>query len=143
MRGDFAIIKCTDNDLNQLALMNKQLIEDEKHDNPMNVDQLKVRMRDFLHTDYKAYKFVAGDDVVGYALVNDQKSPLYLRQFFICREYRRLGYGKLAFEELLVKLHTTEIDIEVMFWNEAGYGFWKSLGFKERSVYMRLDRSAE
>lgn len=64
MRGDLAIVECTDNDLDQLALMNKQLIEDEKHDNPMNVDQLRVRMRDFLHTDYKAYIFVAGDGVV-------------------------------------------------------------------------------
>lgn len=143
MNSDIAIILCTDDDLDRLALMNKQLIEDEKHDNPMNADQLRVRMRDFIHTDYKAYKFVEQDAVVGYALVNHQQHPLYLRQFFISREYRRSGFGKLAFKKLLAALNTSAIDIEVMYWNEAGYAFWKSLGFEERSVYMRLDRATE
>lgn len=143
MNSDILIIQCTDDDLDRLALMNKQLIEDEKHDNPMNVDQLRARMREFIHTDYKAYTFVEGDDVVGYALVNHRQHPLYLRQFFISREYRRSGYGKRAFEKLLVALNTSAIDIEVMYWNEAGYGFWKSLGFKERSVYMRMERTDE
>jgi hypothetical protein len=31
------------------------------------------------------------------------------------------------------------IDIEVMDWNEAGRKFWASIGFKERSVQMRLE----
>lgn len=44
MNSDILIIECTDDDLDWLARMNKQLIEDEQHDNPMNVDQLKARM---------------------------------------------------------------------------------------------------
>jgi hypothetical protein len=31
------------------------------------------------------------------------------------------------------------LDIEVMKWNNTGYAFWKSLGFIERSGYMRLE----
>jgi len=35
--------------------MNKQLIEDEQHDNPMDVAALKERMNGFIHNDYDAY----------------------------------------------------------------------------------------
>ncbi|MOA53967.1 Acetyltransferase (GNAT) family protein [compost metagenome] len=104
----------------------------------MTIDQLKERMKTFIHTDYIAYTFEEYDQVIGYALVNHTKQPLYLRHFFICRNSRRKGYGKLAFARLLEALSTTVIDIEVMHWNHAGLSFWKSLGFRERSIYMRL-----
>ena len=41
------IRKCLVNDVTLLAHFNKQLIEDEKSDNPMNLDELEVRMKDF------------------------------------------------------------------------------------------------
>ena len=129
---------CTDEDLQLLATFNKELIEDEQHDNKMNIEQLKERMRMFINTDYTAYKFEENNQVLGYALVNHTKQPYYLRQFYICREVRRNGYEKKAFMKLLETLDTNYIDIEVMNWNTIGYSFWKSLGFKERSIYMRL-----
>jgi hypothetical protein len=52
-----SIQTCSQEDLDVLAVLNKHLIEDEKHDNKMNVEQLKERMRTFINTDYKAYKF--------------------------------------------------------------------------------------
>ncbi len=128
---------CTDNDLELLSIMNKQLIEDEKHDNPMNLNQLNERMYGFIHSDYNAYIFQLENKVIGYALVNYLKSPIYLRQFFIVREVRRKGYGKRMFDLLIAELNVKTIDIEVMVWNEQGKAFWESLGFKERSVYMR------
>lgn len=45
--------------------------------------------------------------------------------------------GTEAFEELLQFLKVETIDIEVLPWNETGMRFWKSLGFKEISRYMR------
>lgn len=136
--NDLFIRTCSREDIELLAALNKQLIEDEQHDNPMNVEQLKDRMNGFLAAEYKAYFFVEDHEVKGYALVNHEKKPLYLRQFFICRPYRRMGYGKQAFRKLIECLDTDQMDIEVMHWNERGYEFWKSLGFKERSIYMRL-----
>jgi predicted acetyltransferase len=130
---------CKNEDTDLLARMNKQLIEDEKHDNKMNIEQLKERMNNFIISDYNAYFFKHRDSIVGYALVNVNKNPLYLRQFFICREFRRKGYGKLAFENLIKLLKTDTVDIEVMVWNEVGRCFWKSLGFEERSMYMRYE----
>lgn len=54
--NELSIRLCTHEDLNLLAELNKQLIEDEQHDNKMNVEQLKERMTAFLNTDYHAYK---------------------------------------------------------------------------------------
>ena len=123
-----------------LAELNQQLIEDEQHDNPMSREELKERMRGFLKTDYKAYWFKEGEQIKGYALVNHHRSPLYLRQFFICRDARRQGMGKSAFKLLVSYLECDFIDLEVLSKNKRGYEFWKSLGFNERSFYMRLDR---
>ena len=72
---------CTDDDLDLLAVLNKQLIEDEQHDNKMNVEQLRERMKGFIHSDYKAYLFEENSKTIGYALVNHTRHPLYLRQF--------------------------------------------------------------
>ncbi|WP_127581992.1 GNAT family N-acetyltransferase [Paenibacillus koleovorans] len=127
----------TEDDLDTLAQLNKQLIEDEKHDNPMNVSELKVRMASFLNTEYVAYLFMEDGEVRGYTLVNRGRRPYYLRQFFICRDVRRLGYGKLAFDALMDAIGDQELDVEVMVWNEQGYRFWKAMGFEERSVYLR------
>jgi GNAT superfamily N-acetyltransferase len=138
--SDFIIQVGAHDDLDLLAVLNKQLIEDERHDNPMNVEQLKHRMEHFINTDYKAYLFKKNGEVIGYALVDHRREPLYLRHFFICRHCRRQGYGKMAFAKLLELLGTNKLDVEVMFWNESGYRFWKSLGFQERSVYLRLEK---
>ncbi|MFM9329342.1 GNAT family N-acetyltransferase [Paenibacillus mesotrionivorans] len=143
--GELYIQECltVDVDLELLAALNKQLIEDEQHDNKMNLDELKDRMKTFLRTDYKAYFFKEREEIKGYALVNHNRQPIYLRQFFICRDSRRGGYGKLAFQKLKELLNTDEIDIEVMHWNDRGYSFWKTMGFKERSIYLRLDKNEE
>ncbi|WP_159888695.1 GNAT family N-acetyltransferase [Paenibacillus puerhi] len=133
------IQEASDDDLRLLAHMNKQLIEDEQHDNKMNLEQLKERMRSFIQTEYKAYIFKDEEKIRGYALVNHCKEPVYLRHFFICRDSRRNGYGRQYFNELLKILNTDRIDIEVMYWNNRGSDFWKTLGFKERSIYMRLE----
>jgi len=125
-------------DAEELAVMNRQLIEDEKHDNPMTISELEERMKGFLTDGYEAI-MCTGDQskTIGYALINKTAKPLYLRQFFINRNERRKGYGRRFFNELLEHLYTNAIDIEVMIWNEAGKAFWESLNFQPRSLYMR------
>lgn len=132
------IVKCTEADVDLLTKFNKCLIEDEKSDNKMNVDELYQRMKTFITSEYDAYFFKEGEDVIGYALVKNNCEPLYLRQFYIDRMYRRKQYGQQAFEALLKHLGVSTIDIEVLSWNEAGIRFWEKLGFRERSRYMRF-----
>jgi hypothetical protein len=70
---------CADADLDLLAVLNKQLIEDEQHDNKMNLEQLRERMKGFIHSNYKAYLFENNFRTIGYALVDHARNPLYLR----------------------------------------------------------------
>lgn len=137
------IVQGTEEHVELLAKMNKELIEDEQHENPMNVGQLAERMRGFLRSTYKAYLFEAGGDVKGYALVDHSQQPLYLRQFFICRHCRREGWGRAGFHLLLRELGTDRIDIDVLAWNTRGRRFWESLGFAERSIRMRYEATHE
>ena len=46
--------------------------------------------------------------------------------------------GKQAFKLLMDHLDTDVIDIDVLPWNESGFSFWKSLGFTEPCISMRL-----
>lgn len=139
MNEKIIIQKCTLEDVPQLALLNKRLIEDEKSNNSMSIKELEVRMQGFLNTEYSAYFFVIQKNVVGYALVKNSCNPLYLRQFLIDRKYRKMHYGTAAFHALLQYLDVKTMDIEVLPWNEPGIRFWESLGFHEMSRYMRLE----
>lgn len=135
------IRKCTLSDTKLLAVLNKQLIDDEKSDNQMNIVQLENRMREFLQTDYTAYLFVQDGDIAGYALVKHTVQPYYLRQFLIERAFRRQHLGLQAFKMLLSELKTNSLDLEVLSDNEAGGRFWEKCGFKERSKYLRLEQN--
>jgi len=131
------INECTEKDIKLLAKMNKQLIEDEKSNNLMDIAQLENRMNDFLNNGYKAFFFIIEEKIIGYALCDMTKEPKYLRQFFINREERRKHYGKNAFDKLLEKLEAKEIEIDVLVWNEDGIKFWGNIGFKEQWKRMK------
>ena len=83
------IQKCTMKDVPKLAQLNKQLIDDEKSDNPMNINELESRMKEFLETDYSAYFFIEDSQIIGYALIRNTSDSIYLRQFLIDRNYRK------------------------------------------------------
>lgn len=140
MKNQIKIVECTKRDIPILADMNKQLIEDEHSSNPMSTHELEERMHSFLNETYRAYFLYALDtkDLVGYALIDYNRSPLFLRQFFICRDFRRKHYGTCAFNTLLKYLHTDTIDLDVLPWNERGCLFWDSLGFKPININLRF-----
>jgi predicted acetyltransferase len=79
-----------------LARLNKHLIEDEGSDNLMSVAELETHMRQMLTVDYEAFMFYSDDGLLGYALLRISQNLMYLRQFFICSEIRRRGFGKAA-----------------------------------------------
>ena len=144
-RGDrkMLIVKCTIQDIHTLAVLNKRLIEDEKSDNPMSPEELKNRMKTFLTNEYNAYFFKDADEIIGYALIRHTCTPLYLRQFYIDRAYRRKHYGEKAFHELLKLLQVDTIAIDVLPWNEAGLRFWEKLGFTPTCISMNYEKPLE
>jgi len=134
------VINCSIKDIPELALMNQMLIEDEKAETSLDLTDLQERMTDFITSDYKAFLFSIENKTIGYALCNFMKTPIYLRQFFICRSERRKGYGKKAFQALLDYINIDKIDIDVYVWNESGVAFWESLGFEKRCYNMRFQQ---
>lgn len=134
------IKKCDAEDAPKLAILNRRLIEDEKSENPMSIDELEIRMKEFLETDYDAYFFVEDGQTIGYALVKNSSEPKYLRQFFIERNHRKKRLGTKAFQTLAQYLDIEETDLEVLPWNERGRNFWKSCGFRETCVAMRYKK---
>ncbi len=129
--------KCSIQDAGKLALFNKQLIEDEKSDNPMDLMDLERRMKEFLETEYDAYFFIENSQIIGYALIRNTSNPVYLRQFFIDRDHRKRHYGTQAFHMLLEYLGIKEIDLDVLPWNKRGLAFWKQCGFSETCIAMK------
>jgi GNAT superfamily N-acetyltransferase len=117
--------------------MNKQLMEDEQYDRALSDEDLQKRWTSFLsELRYRVLLFLESGDVIGYAVVHMDQEPLYLRHFFIKREYRKKGYGTKSFNTMLEYLDTDTIDLDVMSWNQRGYDFWRSLGFQERCKMM-------
>ena len=58
----------TEADLDRLAAWNRELIEDERADNPMDQPALRERMRGWLAGEYRAVLFEEGGEPVAYAL---------------------------------------------------------------------------
>ena len=124
-------------DVPLLASLNQMLIEDEKAETDLTMTQLEERMADFLQTSYAAFLFYDACGPLGYALCDRQQTPVYLRQFFICRDKRRKGYGRQALQLLRAHLDIRELEIDVYGWNRQGLAFWKAVGFEERFCRMR------
>ena len=55
-------------DVEKLAELNKRLIEDERHPNPMNVQQLAQRMIEWLQDEYSCYLASEDGSTVAYCL---------------------------------------------------------------------------
>jgi GNAT superfamily N-acetyltransferase len=126
----------TADDLAQLASWNRQLIEDEGHDNPMNFDELSARMRGWLATEYQAVVFDEAATPVAYALFRQTPEWIHLRQFFVARDRRRRGIGARA----VALLRNTSFPpgkvvlVEAMAWNHAALSFWRAVGFTDRYI---------
>ena len=132
--------QATQNDSLLLAQLNRQLIIAEGSDNPMDEAQLATRMLGFLASTYQAWLFCVADDVVGYALVDMGRDPVYLRHFMIAESYRRRGYGRHAFGLLHHQLGTIPLSLDVLQTNPGGLAFWQSLGFAVRSSNLQIHK---
>ena len=118
-------------DLLLLADLNRQLIEDEGHSDPMSVAELEDRLRAWLVRTYTAVLFNNDGSVVGYALYRTDNTGIFLRQFFICRDARRKGFGREAMDLLCRRVWPAGalVTLEALSANQAAIDFWRALGF--------------
>jgi GNAT superfamily N-acetyltransferase len=142
-----SIRAATEGDLPILATMNKRLIEDEGHRNPMSLDQLLHRMQSWLSSNWAVHLFLQADNtIVGYSLHQLRRDDyfanevnVYLRQFFIERAYRDQGLGSEAFRAISKTFpENCTVVIEVLAVNPRGQKFWQSLGFDTYCTTMKL-----
>ena len=133
----------TADDVSVLSRLNQQLIEDERHRNPMNLTELEKRMRSMLEGDYTATLFETGERVVAYALWTEQPDWVYLRQFFVARDCRRRGIGAQAVRVLTDEVLPGEkrVRVNVLIGNQPGLEFWRAVGFEDYLITLELERA--
>jgi predicted acetyltransferase len=131
-------------DLPILARMNQQLIEDERHRNPMNLAELESRMRSLLESDYAATLFESEGQIVAYALWREEPEWVYLRQFFVVRDYRRCGIGSRAIRNLTDQIWPPgkRIRVNVLIGNQPALEFWRAVGFVDYLITLEMERSS-
>lgn len=127
-------------DLGLLADWNLQLIRDERHRNPMNVEQLAERMRNWLKTgEYRAVVF-SSDAPVCHAVFKQDAGLIHLRQFFVRRDRRRTGIGRAAVAILREQIWPRDVrlTVDVLCHNEGGVAFWRSVGYRDYNLTMEI-----
>lgn len=129
-------------DVPLLAHMNQHLREDEGSRYQPQPPDLERRMRDLLADGYTAIIFEQDSAPVAYALYRPVEGGIYLRQFFVSRDYRRQGIGKQAVDLLMAQIWPPDarITLDVLVHNQHGLDFWKALGFSEYAVTLERVR---
>lgn len=125
-------------DLLVLTALNQQLIEDQGHDNPASGGELEQRMGRWLSGVYCVALIESDGAPVAYAVWREEDDCVYLRQFFVAREHRRFGVGRRAFAMLRSEWGRHEVMLEVLSHNEPALAFWRSLGFDDYGLTLRL-----
>ena len=128
-------------DVELLAELNQQLLQDEGHPNDLTRPQLADRMRNWIGGEYRAVIFEEAGEVFAYALYYvGQRSEtdrfLFLRHFFVQRAQRRKGIGREAVRLLLSDVFppNSRILLDVLIHNQGARDFWKKLGFTEHCL---------
>lgn len=132
----------TEEDIGVLVKMNRQLIQDERSSNPMNDRQLGHRMRNFLGNNFEAYIAFEGKTAAGYALYRTEVDYVYVRHFFVSRNFRRQGCGQAFIEWLMENPWRPyrKVSLDVLSHNEVGIEFWRAVGFQDRYIHMVLEK---
>jgi GNAT superfamily N-acetyltransferase len=121
-----------------LAELNAQLIVDEGLKEQPTDAELLVRMLTWLNGDYLATIAEVDGEPVAYLLWRPESPAVYLRQFFVRREWRRKGVGREVLAAAMAQLWPgLRVDLDVLVVNESGHDFWRSLGFELHSYRLR------
>ena len=125
------IVKAELTDAEVLAKLNKHLIEDEQHPDPINIVQLTERMKAWLATDYICYVGKQDGCILTYCLYRDEGSYYYMRQLYVDRAHRRKGIATQLLNWLYENVWTDKkVRLDVLAHNEDAVAFYKRYGFR-------------
>lgn len=142
--GDSAILRyrlATADDVPLLARLNRELIEDEGHRNPMTVPELEARMRGWLAGDRRAALFERCGRVVAYALYHAQGPDIHVRHLYVVRDARRQGIATAALRLLAREIWPAHagISLDVLVGNAGALAFYQALGFRPYALTLEID----
>ncbi|SNT37994.1 Acetyltransferase (GNAT) family protein [Asanoa hainanensis] len=121
--------------------MNRHLIEDQRHHSTATDADLEARMRRWVSGDQYAVALIERDGLpVAYAVWRDDEDGIYVRQFFVSRDHRREGLGRVGFAALVDGWGDKPVKLDALVHNERGLAFWRALGFRDYSLILSLDR---
>ena len=124
-------------DIDQLAVLNKRLIEDEGHPNPMSVAQLAKRMSGWLKNVYTAYLVVEGGEIVAYCLFRDDGGCYYIRHLYVDRDCRRMGIATQLLDWMYQHVWKDKIvRLAVLAHNQGAIAFYEQYGFRLKTLNM-------
>ncbi len=125
------IVRAELTDAEILASLNQHLIEDEAHPNPMNIDQLVQRMKEWLKTGYICYMVKHNGCIVAYCLYRDDGGYYYMRQLYVDRSHRRRGIATQLLDWLYENVWTDKkVRLDVLAQNRDAVAFYKTYGFR-------------
>ena len=125
------IVRAETTDAEALAKLNKHLIEDERHPNPMNIAELTERMQEWLATDYICYVAKQNGSIVAYCLYRDDGGYYYMRQLYVDRAHRRKGIATQLLDWLYENVWMDKtVRLDVLVHNEDAVAFYKRYGFR-------------
>jgi ribosomal protein S18 acetylase RimI-like enzyme len=131
-------------DVDLLARMNRQLVEDERHRNRSRPDAwFEERVRGFLTGAYRAVLFDLAGDVVAYALYRqhpEHADTIHLRQLFVTRAHRRQGIGREVVRTLQEDIwpRGRRVTVAVLVGNDAARAFYEAVGFGPYAIELEL-----
>ena len=135
--AEIQITRATHADVDQLAVLNKYLIEDEQHPNSMNVQQLAERMSGWLQTEYIGYLAWIDDRIVAYCLFRDDGDFNYLRQLYVDRGFRRQAIATQLLDWMYTTIWTDKkVRLGVLAHNEGAIAFYKQYGFEIKALQL-------
>lgn len=135
-----SISAATESDIPQLAVLNRQLMEDEVHPHMLDLDSLRARMARWIAGEYHVLVFHNDARLCGYAAWCAEERGTYLRHFFICRDQRRLGLGRAVIDKLRRDHFPKDqpLQLEAAIWNTDAIAFWRAVGFKDFGLTLEL-----
>ncbi len=126
-------------DAEELAELNRQLIEDEQHPNPMTRDELAERMIRWMEEGYRCYVARVDGTTAGYCLCRDDGKHYYLRQLFVARGQRRRGIATALMDWMYANVWSGKpVRLDVFAHNEEAVAFYRGYGF--RVAVLRMEK---
>lgn len=140
----------TSADSEYLLEMSYQLLEDEGLEEDISMIERQAVLQEWIEDGWSILLILKDHQIAGYMIYRKQREEfpsheqtVFVREFFVRREYRRRGVGRSAFELIVNEYIPRDVTItlNVPAANHTALRFWQEKGFEVFSTTLRLVRA--